>query len=127
MMEENKNFELFEEEDIFSDDEYKLLVSIVKRGFETDVLEAAKSVGTNGAILIQGKGVSKTQKKFFGFNIDPENTVIMILVKAEFVVPTIKAIYSVSDFKSRANGMVFALPVSMVAGMDKTYDKIELH
>ena len=126
-LEINNDLAFFEEEDIFSDEEYKLLVSIVKRGFETDVLEAAKSVGTTGAILLQGKGVSKTQRKFFGFNIDPENTVIMILVKNEFVVKTIKAVYAVSDFKSRANGIVFALPVSMVAGMDSSYDKIDLN
>ena len=108
----------FEEEDIFSNEDYKLIVSIVKRGFETEVLEAAKSVGTNGAILMQAKGVSKTKKNFLGFSMNPENTVVMILAKSELVVPTMKAIYSVTDFKSEARGMVFALPVSLVAGME---------
>ena len=89
-----------------------------------EVLEAAKSVGSNGGILMQAKGVSKIQKKFLGFSVDPENTVVMILVKADNVVPTMKAIYSVIDFKSEARGMVFALPVSLVAGMDDTYEKI---
>lgn len=116
------NIENFNEEEIFSKNNYKLLVSIVKRGFETEVLEAAKSVGSHGAILMQAKGVSKTQKTFFGFNIDPENTVIMILVKDEFVVPTMKAIYSATDFSSSARGMVFACPVSLVAGMERDYE-----
>ena len=115
---------VFEEDEIFSDEDYKLVLSIVKRGFETEVLEAAKSVGSNGGILMQAKGVSKIQKKFLGFSVDPENTVVMILVKADNVVPTMKAIYSVIDFKSEARGMVFALPVSLVAGMDDTYEKI---
>ncbi len=124
-MEKQNN--VFEEDEIFSKDEYKLVVTIVKRGFETDVLEAAKSIGSNGAILMQAKGVSKIQEKFFGFSLNPENTTIMILVKKQNVVPTMKAIYSVIDFKSDARGMVFALPVSLVAGMDATYDRININ
>lgn len=116
----------FEEDDIFSSNEYKLVLSIVKRGFEADVLEAAKSVGTSGGILLQAKGVSKIKKNFLGFSVNPENTLVMILVKEELVVPTMKAIYSVTDFKSEARGMVFALPVSLVAGMENDYEKIEI-
>lgn len=118
------NLHEFVEDDIFSDEEYKLLITIVNRGFEVDVLEAAKSIGSNGAILLQGKGVSKSERKFLGINIDPENTVVMILVKADYALQTMKAIYSVSNFKSKAHGMAFALPVSMVAGMDKTFEKL---
>ncbi len=118
---------VYEEEEFFSKEEYKLVCSIVKRGFETDVLEAAKSVGTNGAILMQAKGVSKLKKNFLGFSVNPENTVVMILVKDKLVVPTMKAIYSVTDFKSEARGMTFALPVSLVAGMEDDYDKISLN
>lgn len=116
----------FEEDDIFSDKEYKLIIALVKRGFETDVIEASRSVGTRGAILIQAKGVSKIQKKFLGFSVNPENTVVMIVVKKELVVPTMKAIYSVVDFKSEAKGLVFACPISMVAGIEDVYDKIEV-
>ena len=117
---------MFEEDDVFSSNEYKLVISIVKRGFEADVLEAAKSVGTTGGILLQAKGVSKLKKNFLGFSVNPENTLVMILVKDELVVKTMKAIYSVTDFKSEARGMVFALPVSLVAGMENDYEKIEL-
>ena len=73
----------FEEENIFSDDEFKMVMSIVKRGFETEVLEAAKAAGHFGAFIMQAKGVSKIQRKFLGFSIDPENTVVMMLVKKE--------------------------------------------
>ena len=66
------------------------------------------------------------QRKFLGFSINPENAAIMMVVKDELVVPVMKAIYSVVDFKSEAGGMVFALPVSLVAGMDETYDKFDL-
>lgn len=124
---EKKDLVGFEEDDIFADEEYKLVLSIVKRGFESDVLEAAKSVGHYGAFIMQAKGVSRLQRKFLGFSIDPENTVVMMVVQNELVVPVIKSIYSAVDFKSDARGMVFAIPVSMVAGMNDTYDKIDIH
>ncbi len=116
----------FSEDDIFSDKEFKLVVALVKRGFETDVIEAARSVGTRGAILMRAKGVSKIQQKFLGFSVNPENTVVMIVVKDELVVPTMKAIYSVVDFKSEARGLVFALPISLVAGIDETFDRVPI-
>ena len=122
---ENEVFE-FEEENIFSDEEYKMVMSIVKRGFETEVLEAAKAAGHFGAFVMQAKGVSKIQRKFLGFSIDPENTVVMMLVKKELVVPVMKSIYSSVDFTSEARGMVFALPVSQVVGMRDTYDTINI-
>ena len=116
----------FDNEDIFSDEEYKLVFASVKRGFEGDVLEAAKLEGHSGAIVLQAKAIEKVRKKFFGFSMDPESSVVLMIVKADIVVPVIKAIYNVVDFKSEARGMVFVLPVSMVCGVDDEDDEIEL-
>lgn len=123
---DKKDEVMFVDDEIFSNEEYKMVLSVVKRGFETDVLEAGKAVGHFGAIIMQAKGVSRLQKKFLGFSISPENSVVMMIVKKELVVPVMKSIYSVADFTSEANGMAFALPVSMVAGMNKHYDKIDI-
>ena len=103
--------------DVFDDDLYKLVVTIVQRGYSDEVVFAAKSAGAKGAVIMQGKGVGTSEHKFFGFKIDPENEVVMILVKEELVVPIMKAIYAMTDYKSAARGMVFALPVSYVTGM----------
>ena len=105
------------DEDIFDDDLYKLIVAIVQRGYSDEVVFAAKSAGAKGAVILQGKGAGSSEKKFFGFKIDPENEVVMMLVKEENVVPIMKAIYLVTDYQSSARGMVFALPVSYVTGM----------
>lgn len=117
---------IFNEEDIFEKDDYKLVMTVVKRGFESEVLETAKKVGHFGATVMQAKGVSKIQRKFLGFSIDPETTVVLMVVKDELVLELVKKIYSVVDFKSEAKGMVFALPISLVAGLNDTYDKIDI-
>lgn len=116
----------FNEEEIFEKDDYKLVMTVVKRGFESEVLEAAKKAGHYGATVMQAKGVSKIQRKFLGFSIDPETTIVLMIVKDELVLKLMKNIYSVTDFKSDAHGMVFALPISLVAGLNESYDKIDI-
>lgn len=120
-----KEINIFESEEIFSEDEFKLVFTSVRRGYESEVLEAARAEGHTGAIVMQAKGVEKVRKRFFGFSIDPENSVVLMIVKSDMVVPVIKSIYSAVDFKSEARGMLFVLPISMVCGMDDIYDSFE--
>lgn len=117
---------IFDGEDIFSENEYKLVFTSVRRGFEGEVLEAAKSEGHAGAIVMQAKAVEKVRKRFFGFSVDPESSVVLMIVKSDLVVPVIKSIYSAVDFKSEARGMLFVLPISMVCGMDDIYDNFDV-
>lgn len=117
-----ENLTTFCEDEIFEKDSYKLVITTVKMGFESSVLEAAKKAGHYGATIMQAKGVSKMQRKFLGFSIAPETTMVMMIVKDEIVIDVIKSIYSVVDFKSEARGMVFALPVSLVAGLSDAYE-----
>lgn len=117
---------IFEEDDIFSEGDYKLIFTSVRRGFEGEVLEAAKMEGHSGAMVMQAKSVEKVRKRFFGFSVDPETSIVLMIVKSEIVVPVIKSIYSVVDFKSEARGMLFVLPISMVCGLDEMYDYIDI-
>ena len=97
--------------------EYKLILSIVQRGYSDEVVDAARAEGGTGAVIIQGKGTNNEKRKFFGFNIEPENELVMMVVEADLAVPITKAIYKAVDYKSEARGLVFVLPVSYVSGM----------
>ena len=69
----NKDEKFFEEEDIFSDDEYKLIFTSVKRGYEGEVLEAAKLAGHSGAVVMQAKAVDKMRKRIFKMFVSMAN------------------------------------------------------
>lgn len=111
------------DDDIFDDETYKLVVAVVQRGYSDEAINAARSKGAKGAVILNGKGKGESERKFFGFQVDPENETVLILVKEIDCVPIVKAIYSAVDYKSSARGMVFVLPVSYVSGM--THSKIE--
>ena len=103
--------------DLSGEKEYKLLFSVVQRGYSDEAINAAKSAGATGAVVIQGKGTNNEKRKFFGFQIEPENEVVMMIVDADDAVPITKAIYKAVDYKSEARGLVFVLPISYVSGM----------
>ncbi len=96
---------------------FKLIVAIVQRGYADEVVSAAKTEGATGAVIVQGKGTNNEKRRFFGFSIDPENEVVMMIVDEDIAVPVTKAIYKAVDYKSEARGLVFVLPVSYVSGM----------
>lgn len=111
------------DDEIFDDDSFKLVVTIVQRGYGDEVIFAGKSAGAEGGVVLNGKGSGTSEKKFFGIKIDPENEVVLMIVKEKDVVPIMKAIYQATDYQSSARGMVFCLPISYVTGMTHTRDK----
>lgn len=113
--------ELFDE--IFDKDDYKLVVAVVARGYSGEVINMAKAAGAKGAVVLSGIGSGESKKTFFGFSVSPENEVVMIVTKTEIVIDVIENIYKAVDFKSRARGLVFALPIDHVTGM--SHIKIE--
>lgn len=102
------------EPDIIKENGSKLIVSIVKKGFAYQVVKTANENGAKGAVILDGRGVSQTKKRFFGMDIAPEREVVLIVVKDDLVYPVIKSVYAIADFKSVAKGVAFALPISML-------------
>ena len=105
------------EENIFVEEEYKCVVAIVSRGYAREAVRASRDAGAKGAVILQGRGVGQSERKFFGADIEPENEVVLILTPEAVAVPIIKAIYAAVDYKGPGRGLVFALPVSYVSGM----------
>ena len=112
-------------DEVVAGEDYKLLFAVVQRGFSDEVVQASRDNGGSGAVILQGKGTTNEKRKFFGFNIEPEKEVVMILVPSEKAVPITKAIYQAVDYKSEARGLVFVLPVSYVSGMSHSKFDIE--
>lgn len=89
----------------------KLLVACVAQGFATDVVEAAREAGADGAFFVEGRGFGKSEKKFFGLNIEPETEIVFMAVPEKICVKVAKAIYSICRFTDASRCSVFVLPV----------------
>ena len=94
------------------DTKHNLIISVVKKGYAYKVVKVANENGASGAFIVNGRGTSKEKKSFFGFEVAPENEMVMMVVKQDMAYPIVKSIYAIADFKSHAKGIVFVLPIA---------------
>ena len=98
---------------------YKCILAIVNNGFSEEAMEAAKACGARGGTILHGRGtISKEAEKFFNISIQPEKEVVMILASALQTDAILKGLYNAIGTSTKAQGIVFALPVDETAGLD---------
>lgn len=107
------------EESMENKQTHELLVVIAKQGYTDQVMNAARSAGATGGTVIHAKGAGTTDlaKKFFGVSIASEREMVFILTKQENRKEIMKAIMAQAGMKTAAEGMVFSMPVSDIAGL----------
>ena len=103
---------------IFNDEikeqQYKLVVAIVKKGYAYEVVKSATNAGGKGAMIVNGRGETVSKKRLFGMEIAPEKEMVLLVVKEELAYPIVKEIYAIANFKSDAKGTVMVLPISFL-------------
>lgn len=89
----------------------KLIVIILKSGFNELVLDIANQFEVSGATIVSGKGVGSGHSSFMGMGIDSEREVILIAVNSEIEKKMQMAIKKVLVKNSTVNGISFSLPL----------------
>ena len=92
--------------------ELKLLVISTKTGFSAKAIEAAREAGGEGAVAFEGRGLGRSEKKFFGLRIEPETEITLIAVPEEKCLAIAKAVYKACPYSSAARGQVMVLPIA---------------
>lgn len=101
-----------------NDKKFKLIITIVDKGMAPNVIAASKEGGAEGGTVINGRGSSIYEKgKIFGFPIEPEKEIIMIVVEQEKEKFVIDEITSKLNIKEKGKGITFVLDVENVIGI----------
>lgn len=99
---------------------YKCILAVVNNGFSEEAMEAAKAAGARGGTILHGRGtISKEAETIFNITIQPEKEIVMILAKSDETDAILKALYGAIGTSSKAQGIVFALPVDEAIGLGK--------
>jgi len=102
---------------------HEVIFAIVNAGFAEDAMHIAREVGARGGTIINGRGVAREEEAtFFGITIQAEKELLMIVVEKDIRDDVLHALYNQMDMKHKAQGIVFALPVSDVAGLATASD-----
>lgn len=95
-----------------------LIVTIVRKGWGSTVLEAAVASGARGGTVLLGRGAGINEKdKIFGMPIEPEKEIVLTVVPAERSDTILEAVVQAGELNEVGRGIAFVLPVDKVAGV----------
>jgi nitrogen regulatory protein PII len=95
-----------------------LIVSIVRKGWGTTVLEASVKAGARGGTVLFGRGAGINEsEKMFGMSIEPEKEILLTIVSARQVDTILDAIVRAGELNDTGRGIAFVVPVEKVAGV----------
>jgi hypothetical protein len=99
--------------------EYDLIVSIVNHGYSDELMVVAREAGAGGGTVINARGlVHQGPVKFFGISVQDEKEIIIILSSREKKAPIMQAISQSHGITTKAEGIVFSMPVDNITGLD---------
>jgi len=98
---------------------HDLIVSIVNNGYCDTFMDVAREAGALGGTIINARGQGhEGAVKFFGISVEDEKEIIIILTSREKKAAIMRAICETHGLNSSAQGIVFALPVDNVLGLN---------
>jgi nitrogen regulatory protein PII len=118
----NKNLENKPEKEadkMNSDIKFDLIVSIINQGYSEEFMAVAREAGASGGTVISARGLAhRGPVKFFGISVQEEKEIIIILTKREKKAPIMQAVSQACGITTKAEGIVFSLPVDNITGLD---------
>lgn len=114
---DGQNFETGEES-VLKGTKYELLVVIANQGYTELIMDAAREEQAGGGTVLHAKGTGMEKaEKFLGFSLVNEKEMVFIVVKTATKNRIMRSIMDKAGLDSKAQSIVFSLPVTGTAGM----------
>ena len=98
--------------------EMRLIVSIVRKGWGSAVLDASVKAGAQGGTVLFGRGAGiNEQESIFGMSIEPEKEIVLTVVYADQVDAILTEIVRAAELNDTGRGIAFVIPVQNVVGV----------
>ena len=102
------------------DTKYELVICVVNKGFNEQVVITSKSCGAKGGTVINARGTAKEDvAKRFDYIVTPEKEIVLLVVPFEIKDQLLHALYKDIGIHTPAQGIVFTVPVDETAGIGK--------
>ena len=97
---------------------HEVIFAIVNSGYAEEAMEVAKEQGARGGTILNARGVAREDAAaFFGITIHADKEILMMVVEKSIRDAVLNALYKQMGMAKKAQGIVFSLPVSDVAGL----------
>ena len=105
---------------------HEVIFAIVNAGYAEDVMDIARELGVRGGTILNARGAANQEAAaFFGIAFHEEKEILMMVVEKNIRDNVLNALYKSMGMAKKAQGIVFALPVSDVAGLVQIEEKKE--
>jgi nitrogen regulatory protein PII len=95
-----------------------LIVSVVRKGWGSTVLDASVKAGARGGTVLFGRGAGiHEQEKIFGLSIEPEKEIVLTVVYADQAGTVLAEIVRAAELNDTGRGIAFVIPVENVVGV----------
>ncbi|MDR1098985.1 MAG: P-II family nitrogen regulator [Treponema sp.] len=95
-----------------------LIIAIINQGYCDEFMSTAREAGATGGTVLNARGIAhQGPVKFFGVSVQDEKEIIIILTKREKKTAIMQAVSQAYGIASKAEGIVFSLPVDNVMGL----------
>ncbi len=95
-----------------------LIVSVVRKGWGSTVMDASVRAGARGGTVLTGRGAGiNEQEKIFGMSIEPEKEIVLTVVYRDQVDRILDEIVRAAGLDDTGKGIAFVLPVEKVVGV----------
>ena len=95
-----------------------LIVTIVRKGWGSTVLEASVKAGARGGTVLSGRGAGiNEQEKIFGMSIEPEKEIVLTVTYPDRVDTILEEIVRAAELNDTGRGIAFVVPVDKVVGV----------
>ncbi|MDR0623523.1 MAG: hypothetical protein LBG10_03750 [Treponema sp.] len=96
-----------------------LIISIINQGYCDEFMTTAREAGATGGTVLNARGMAhQGPVKFFGVSVQDEKEIIIILTRRDKKTAIMQAVSQAYGITSKAEGIVFSLPVDKVMGLN---------
>lgn len=97
---------------------FDLIITVVNRGYATDVIQISRKAGARGGTIICGRGAGiHEDKRIFGIPIEPEKEIILTIIEHDRTDGVLEAIKKELKLDEPGKGIAFVLDVEKVVGL----------
>lgn len=104
---------------LMHNENYQLIVTIVKKGMASKLVAATKKAGAHGGTTFYGRGTAdkSTLMEFLGMDLEPEREIILTLAKTAEVDSIMQVITKEGHLDKPGCGISFVVNVKGLAGI----------
>ena len=96
-----------------------LIIAVINHGYSDDFMTVAREAGASGGTVIHARGLAhEGPVKFFGVSVQEEKEIILVVTNREKKLPIMEAVSRSCGITSKAEGLIFSLPVDSVMGLN---------